>query len=126
MSRYIQPLFKCLAVALLIAIAVLSLVPAEFRPDTGAPHDIEHGAIFALFGLALVLGFRLRLWTWVMLGPLFAAAIELAQLYVPGRHSRLSDFLVDAAGALIGSLCAALLFKFGRVWVASEAVSRPQ
>jgi len=28
----------------------------------------------------------------------FAAAIELAQLLVPGRHARLSDFLIDAWG----------------------------
>lgn len=125
MSRYIQLLFKCLAIALLIAIVVLSVVPAELRPDTDVPHDIEHGAIFALFGVALVLGYRLRFWTWVMLGPLFAAAIELAQLYIPGRHSRLSDFLVDAAGVLLGSECAVLVLKIHRTWVARERREGP-
>jgi VanZ family protein len=125
MSQYIQPLFKCLAIALLIAIVVLSVVPAELRPDTDVPHDIEHGAIFALFGVALVLGYRLRFLTWVMLGPLFAAAIELAQLYIPGRHSRLSDFLVDAAGVLLGSVCAVLVLKIHRTWVAHERWEGP-
>ena len=33
---------------------------------------------------------------------LFAGAIELAQLFVPGRHARLSDFVVDALAACIG------------------------
>jgi len=33
---------------------------------------------------------------------LFAGAIELAQLFVPGRHARLSDFTVDALAARIG------------------------
>ena len=90
MSRNMQSLFKCLTIGLLMAITVLSLVPAEFRPETGLPHNIEHGAIFALLGGAMVLGYRLRFWAWVTLGPLFAAVIEVLQLGVPGRHARLS------------------------------------
>jgi len=33
---------------------------------------------------------------------LFAGAIELAQLFVPGRHAGLGDFIVDALAACIG------------------------
>jgi VanZ family protein len=44
---------------------------------------------------------------------LFARAIELAQLFVPGRHSRLSDSIVDAlagcAGAVLASITARTL-----------------
>jgi hypothetical protein len=40
---------------------------------------------------------------------IFAGAIELAQLFAPGRHARLSDFIVDASAACIG-LAAALVF----------------
>ena len=32
----------------------------------------------------------------------FMAAIELAQLWAPGRHARLSDFIVDALGLGVG------------------------
>jgi VanZ family protein len=32
----------------------------------------------------------------------FCGAIEIVQLLVPGRHSRLSDFIVDALGAVTG------------------------
>ena len=111
MGRNMQSLFKCLTVVLLLAILVLSLVPAEFRPETGLPHNIEHGGIFALLGTAMVLGYRPRFWAWVTLGPLFAAVIEILQLGVPGRHARLSDFLVDAGAVLLGSACAVFLLK---------------
>jgi len=33
---------------------------------------------------------------------LFAGAIEVAELLVPGRHARLSDFVVNALAACIG------------------------
>jgi VanZ family protein len=105
-----------------VAIIVLSLVPAEFRPETGLPHNIEHGPIFALLGGAMVLGYRMRFWAWVTLGPLFAAVIEVLQLGVPGRHARLSDFLVDAGTVLLGSACAIFLLKIQQTRVTRVAL----
>ena len=32
----------------------------------------------------------------------FSVGIELAQLWVPGRHARVSDFLLDAAASCVG------------------------
>jgi membrane associated rhomboid family serine protease len=121
MSRNLQSPFKCLTIVLLMAIIVLSLVPAEFRPEPGLPHNIEHGAIFALLGGAMVLGYRLRFSAWVTLGPLFAALIEVLQLGVPGRHARLSDFLVDAGTVLLGSACAIFLLKIQQTRVSRVA-----
>ena len=126
LSRHMRPLFKCLTVALLLAIIALSVVPAEFRPETGAPHYIEHSAIFSLLGASTILGYRIRFWAWVTLGPLFAAAIEVAQLGVPGRHSRLSDFFVDAGGVLLGSACAVLLLKVRQTRAPRVATSKTQ
>jgi VanZ family protein len=34
--------------------------------------------------------------------PAFTAAIEVAQTWVPDRHARMSDFLVDAAASCLG------------------------
>jgi hypothetical protein len=62
MSRNMQSLLKGLTVGLLAAIIVLSLVPAEFRPETGLPHNIEHAGIFTLLGGAMVLGYRPHFW----------------------------------------------------------------
>jgi|ERR1700688_1321736 len=126
LSRYMRPLFKCLTVGLLIAITVLSVVPPEYRLETGAPHDIEHAAIFLLFGVSMVLGYRMRFWAWVTSGPLFTAIIEVAQLGVPGRHARLSDFLVDAGAVLLGSACAVLLLKIRRIGAPREVISTLQ
>ena len=35
---------------------------------------------------------------------IFAGAIEIAQVLIPGRHARLSDFLVDAVSMCVMSL----------------------
>lgn len=111
MSRVLPPFFKLLTIGLLIAICVISLVPAGYRPETSASHDLEHFGVFALFGAALVLGYRPRIWVCVALALLFAGLVELAQIGIPSRHARLSDFLIDAAGSLLGSICAVLLLQ---------------
>jgi VanZ family protein len=36
-------------------------------------------------------------------------ALELLQLFVPGRHARLEDFVVDALTALVGFAIAAIV-----------------
>jgi VanZ family protein len=41
----------------------------------------------------------------------FTAAIEIAQIYVSGRHARLSDFLVDVAALYVGLGLSYLLVK---------------
>jgi VanZ family protein len=38
---------------------------------------------------------------------------EVAQNWVPGRHARMSDFLVDAAALCLGVGLSYLLSKFG-------------
>ena len=85
------------------AIVVFSLVPPDLRPLTDAPHALEHFVIFAATGLAFGMGYRPRYPIAIAL-VVFAGAIEVAQLLVPGRHARLSDFIVDAFAACIGFL----------------------
>jgi len=86
---------------LLAAIVILSLVPPELRPRVSGLHALEHFVIFSATGLAFGLGYRPRYSTAIAL-VLFAGAIELAQLFVPGRDARLSDFVVDALAACVG------------------------
>ena len=92
------------------AIVVLSLVPPDFRPVTGVPHALEHFAIFAVTGLAFGLAYGPRYLIPIGL-VIFAGAIEVAQLFVPGRHARLSDFIVDAFAACIGFLVSYLVAR---------------
>jgi len=88
--------------ALLIAIVVLSLVPAYDRPVTALPHSLEHLTIFFAAGLAFGIGYPQRHRFQFPALLVFTAVIEMAQLVVPGRHARLTDFVVDAVGIMTG------------------------
>jgi hypothetical protein len=89
----------------ILAILILSVVPAADRPVTGAGQSLEHLGAFAMFGGAFAVGYRLSLMRLILLAVLFCAAIEMLQIPLPSRHARVSDFLVDAAGACLAALC---------------------
>jgi VanZ family protein len=93
------------------AITALSILPAEFRPVTPAPSFLEHFTVFLLTGMAFCFGYQDRKVVVSVFLPLFAGIIEFAQLWIPGRHSRLSDLLVNIAGALIGIATIAFISK---------------
>ena len=78
---------------------MLSLVAPLVRPVTILPHDLEHVAIFAIAGFLAGLGYPGRPLRTLAAFVIFAGAIELAQIPVPGRHARLSDFVIDALAA---------------------------
>ena len=107
-----QTVFQIAAWFCFAAIVVLSLVSPSLRPVTIVPHAFEHAAIFALAGLAVGLGYPNRSVFHLIALAIFAAAIELAQHYVPGRHPRLSDFAIDTLGAFSGVALAALIARF--------------
>ena len=64
--------------------------------------NVEHLLIFLATGAAFSLGYACRYWLLVIALVAFAAAIELAQILVPGRHARFTDFLTDGAAACLG------------------------
>ena len=93
---------RVVAWSLLIAIVVMTVVPASMRVVTGAPHNMEHALVFLLMGIAFGFGYELRMTVTCAAAIVFCAALELLQLAIPGRHARLSDFLIDAAAACFG------------------------
>ena len=102
MGHTMQRVFQIAAwsLAFLIAlIALLSVVPPSYRPVTAAS---EHLAIFLSTGLSFGVAYPARPWVLAIGLASFCGATEIAQLWVPGRHARLVDFLVDAAAACIG------------------------
>jgi VanZ family protein len=107
MRPYIIMVARIAAWLLTAAIVVLSLVPAWLRPETDMPHDLEHFSIFFATGVAFGVGYSRRPKLVVAALVIFAAAVELAQIVDPGRHARVSDFIVDALAACLG---AALVF----------------
>lgn len=100
-----------------LATVVLSLVPPQYRlvpdiPLADIPRTVEHFAIFLAAGLAFGLGYSAPYLSQLIQLTLFTAAVEIAQLWAPGRHARLSDFLIDALGATIGLTMGSALIRF--------------
>ena len=87
---------------LTVLIILLSLVPPWLRPESGAPHNLEHLAIFVVTGFTFGFAYNRSPALAMVALVTFAGAIEIAQLFVPGRHARLSDFIVDALSLCIG------------------------
>jgi VanZ family protein len=99
-------LARIIALGLAAAIVILSVVPPTLRPETGLPHGFEHFAIYWATGLAFALGYELRPGLLATLLVSFSGAVEIAQLFVPGRHAGLGDFIVDALAITIGAMTA--------------------
>jgi VanZ family protein len=95
--------------SLAAAIVVLSLAPPALRPKTGAPHSLEHLIIYVATGFAFGLGYKRKHGLLAILLVIFSSFIEIAQLFVPGRHARLSDFIIDAVAVCIGLVMSSLL-----------------
>ena len=94
---------------LLAIITALSVVPAAFRPVTAMPHTIEHAAIFLIAGAVFALAYQIRLIFFLAAAMTFAGCLEVLQIFVPGRHARLTDALVDAISACVGILMASAM-----------------
>ena len=97
--------------SLATAITVLSVVPPDLRPETIAPHDLEHFAIYLATGLAFGLGYDRRRGQLAILLVIFSGSVEIAQLFIPGRHARLSDFIVDALAVCCGVMTVSLVSR---------------
>jgi hypothetical protein len=109
-------LFRVTGWACVVALIVLSLVPGNERPHTGGlPGQIEH--VIAYCGTAALLGLgyptaKARFGMVAMLA-LLAAVLEMAQLWVPDRHTRFIDFAASTAGACLGILAMAVVDRLG-------------
>jgi VanZ family protein len=89
---------------LVATIVILSTIPAAVRPTTGA-HYPEHVAIYLVTGLVFGLWYSSR-WMAAIKLAVFAAGIEVLQYFIPGRHARLADLMLDVLGTCAGVLLA--------------------
>jgi VanZ family protein len=101
-------ILKLFAWCLAAAISFATLGPAGYRPRASSlGHDGEHALAFVLLGLAFGMAYtRSRLLT-AAIAIALTGLIEILQLWAPGRHARLVDFLVDALAACVGLAAAA-------------------
>jgi VanZ family protein len=102
------PFYRLVAWSASAAIIALMVVPPALRPVTPAPHLVEHFMIFMLVGALFASAYPGREVNVAFVAIPCLAALELMQLFVPGRHARLADFVVNALGACIGLVLASL------------------
>lgn len=103
-------LLRIPAVFLVVALAVLSWMPAIEMTRTGMSGRLEHLLAYAATTIAVGLGFPRRPRPQVQCGLLilYAALMEAGQLYAPGRNASFTDFAFSTAGVLLGGLALAL------------------
>jgi VanZ family protein len=102
-------ILRLFAWLLAAAVTFATLGPARFRPHAAITHDGEHALAFVLLGLAFALAYPRQRLPVAGIAVILIGVLELLQLFVPGRHARLEDFLVDALTALAGFAIAAII-----------------
>lgn len=93
-----------------LAIAALSLVSGDQRPQSFLPGQAEHFVAYAAAGFFLAQGYpspRHRIQAWI--GMVIASgAFEILQHFVPGRSPSSLDALASASGLTLGLLLSAV------------------
>jgi hypothetical protein len=83
--------------ASLLATAV-RLAPPRRRPHSNLGQISEHTLTFGLVGLAFAIAHPLHPPPAAAITILMAGMLELAQMLLPGRHTRRQDFVLDTLG----------------------------
>jgi hypothetical protein len=100
---------RIIAWLLCAAVTFATLGPPQYRPHSALGQDGEHALAFMLVGLAFGLAYpRHRLLT-AAVAVVLSGVLEVLQLWMPGRHARWEDFIVDALAACAGIAGAAVL-----------------
>ena len=102
-------LFRLLAWALAAAVTFATLGPPNYRPHAAVGQNGEHALAFVLVGFAFGVAYRHNRRLTALLVVVMTGVIEILQFWAPGRHARLSDFIVDALAACAGLAMAAAL-----------------
>lgn len=94
--RMIASILAWIGIAVII---VVSVVPADDRPVTGAGQVFEHFVAYALVAGAFAISYRLPLSRLLLLALCICGVVELMQVPLPTRDARISDFMIDVVGA---------------------------
>jgi VanZ family protein len=95
-------ILRIFAWLLAAAVTFATLGSPRFRPHSPLGQDGEHALAFVLLGLAFGLAYRRHRLLTSAISVVMIGAIEILQLWAPGRHARLEDFAVDALAAGAG------------------------
>jgi VanZ family protein len=102
---------RFVAWACIIGLAVASWAPGQDIIRTGFNTRLEHMAAYLIAGLAVLVAYpRKTPWSIATLLGAYAGVLELGQMYVPGRHAALLDWLASSGGVV----CACVTVFFYR------------
>jgi VanZ family protein len=100
---------RLIAWLLAAAVTFATLGPPGSRPHSDLGQNGEHALAFVLVGLAFGLAHSRRRWSTAAISVVLIGVLEILQLWAPGRHARLEDFVVDALAACAGFVISAVL-----------------
>jgi VanZ family protein len=97
------------------AITFATLGPPQYRPHSSFGQDGEHAFAFVLVGLVFGFAYPQQKLLTAAVSVAMIGALEVLQLWAPGRHARIEDFAVDALAACVGfAFSAGLAFVIDR------------
>jgi hypothetical protein len=113
MSLKVRYLFQITGILGWLAIIILSVVPANARPHSGAGGFYEHFVAYTLVAAALSAGFLGSHRRMLLLGLAASSGVfELVQIAIPGRTAELQGFV----SGVLGVCCGALLVMLAEKW----------
>jgi VanZ family protein len=95
-------ILRIFAWLLAAAVTFATLGPPRFRPHADLGQGGEHALAFILVGLAFGAAYPRHRLLATMMAVAGIGLLEILQLWAPGRHARLEDFVVDALAACVG------------------------
>jgi VanZ family protein len=102
-------ILRSLAWLLAAAVTFATLGPPRYRPHASElGHGGEHAFAFVLIGLAFALAYPRHRVPAAVACVAMVGVLEVLQLWVPGRHARLEDFVIDALATCAGFALAAI------------------
>lgn len=104
------------AVCCWLLLTVLSLLPGELRPHTISSGNLEHMLAYSVAACLTRMGFSRLDSRWQVAGfSVMAAAFEIGQLWIPGRHFGLDNWATSTMGAVAGTMLARLVLRWAQV-----------
>jgi hypothetical protein len=103
-------LLRCAACASLVALPILSWLPAEDMVRTGVFSPVQEHFL-AYMGSAMLLAMAVPRYRFIHVAcfyALVAGVLEVGQMYSPGRHPEVVTAVVSMTGAVMGEIVARL------------------
>ena len=118
----LTPLARILLALNGLALIAASCTPGNYMVRTHVISGLaEHFAAYFLSGLltSAVTSDRLAAWQVTCLLAAYAGALEVCQIFVPGRHAAFVDFAAGALGAAAGVAAYSIVSR--RLWSSKPA-----